>query len=215
MTNKYDHIIWDWNGTLLNDVELCLSIINNILDRINLTRLSLKDYKDIFTFPVKNYYENAGIDFSKYSFEALGKEWIKEYEQRRFETSLFPNAKEVLNHIRQNNIEQSILSAYSMKNLIEIVRHFEVENFFNHLVGLDNIYAASKIDLGKELVKKLGLNNERILLIGDTIHDFEVSEEIGTDCLLIAGGHQSKERLLSCGAPVVNSLNYIYSFLFN
>lgn len=207
--------MWDWNGTLLNDVDLCVSIINNILLRINLSPLSKEMYKNIFTFPVKDYYEKAGIDFTKYSFEVLGQEWIREYEQRRLETKLFPKSIDALDFLKQNEIDQSILSAYSHENLIDIVRHFQVEQYFKHLAGLDHIYATSKINLGRDLAKKLRIDHERIILIGDTVHDFEVAKEIGVDCLLIASGHQSKERLQQCNAPVVDSLDDIYSFLFN
>ncbi|MHB8852121.1 MAG: HAD family hydrolase, partial [Ignavibacteriaceae bacterium] len=88
----------------------------------------------------------------------------------------------------------------------EIVRHFRVEKYFLYLFGLDNIYAASKIDLGKKLMKKLQVDFKNILLIGDTIHDFDVAKEIGADCMLISNGHQSKDRLLTCGVPVLDSL---------
>ncbi len=213
MTKSYDHIIWDWNGTLLNDVALCLSIINNIISKRNLTPISLKYYQDIFTFPVKDYYQKAGLDFSKYSFELLGMEWIKEYEDRKFEAQLFPHTLSTLENIRQSGTGQSILSAYSQKDLVEIIAYFKLDDFFKYISGLDHIYATSKIDLGIELVKKLDAPNNRILLIGDTVHDFEVSKAIGADCVLIAEGHQSKSRLMNCGVPVLRSLVNINSFL--
>ena len=213
MIKTYDHIIWDWNGTLLNDVELCLGIINNIISKRDLPTISLDYYQEIFTFPVKDYYQKAGLDFSKYPFELLGMEWIMEYEKRKLEAELFPNALGTLKSIQKSGRGQSILSAYSQKDLVEIVTYFRLNDFFQHISGLDNIYATSKIDLGIELIDKLDIPNDRIILIGDTIHDFEVSREIGTDCILIAKGHQSKSRLMNCGVPVLDSLDHINSFL--
>ncbi len=206
MIKNYHHIIWDWNGTLLNDVSICSEIINCILTKRNLKPISMTDYKNIFTFPVKEYYEKAGLDFSAYSFEELGLEWITKYESLKFETKLFPDAEVVLNYIRDMGISQSILSAYSHHTLLEIVKHFGVEKYFLYLFGLDNIYAASKIDLGKKLMEKLQVDFKNILLIGDTIHDFDVAKEIGADCILISNGHQSKDRLLTCNVPVLDSL---------
>ena len=52
-------IIWDWNGTLLNDIELCVLTINELLERRNLTLLSVEDYREVFSFPVKNYYQKT------------------------------------------------------------------------------------------------------------------------------------------------------------
>ena len=212
MIDKYKHIIWDWNGTLFNDVELSMDIINNILRNMNLNPLSIAGYKNIFTFPIKDYYTKTGMDFDKYSFEEVGRNWITEYEKRRFEGKLFEGAREVLQFISDNKQKQSILSAYSQNTLVEIVSYFKLENYFSHLVGLDNIYADSKIELGKEFMKIIGNEKADILLIGDTVHDYEVASEIGINCILIADGHQCKNVLLKCGVPVLTNINEIYNY---
>jgi phosphoglycolate phosphatase len=92
---------------------------------------------------------------------------------------------------------------------VEIVRQFGIERYFSHMVGLAHIYATSKIENGKALMKKLGNGKGENLFIGDTVHDFEVAEEIGAGCILIADGHQGKEKLEACGVPVFNSLKDI------
>ncbi len=204
---NYKHIIWDWNGTLLNDAGLCCEIINGVLTKRNLNSLTLDKYRDIFTFPIKNYYALAGFDFTQYSFEEVGLEWMNEYERRKTECILHNGVMETLTSLKENNIGQSILSAYPQETLLEIVNHFNLKDFFSHIIGLDNIYATSKVELGKELMKKIGNGDGRVLLIGDTEHDYEVASEIGAECILIADGHQSKEKLISCGVPVFESLS--------
>ncbi len=207
MLEKYKHIIWDWNGTLFDDTALCVDIINGVLKRRDLPPLSIENYREIFTFPVKNYYAKAGLDFTKYSFAELGREWMDEYEERKLECNLHKGTGEVLKYITSNEKDQSILSAYSQHTLVDIVKHFKLEHFFSYIVGLDNIYAASKVDLGKRLMKKLRNGKGEVLLIGDTVHDYEVAKEIGADCILIANGHQSKTNLLFCGVKVLDSLH--------
>jgi phosphoglycolate phosphatase len=207
--NQIRHIIWDWNGTLFNDVELCLEIINNVLAKRNINPLSLEEYRKIFTFPVQLYYEKAGLDFNEHSFNILGREWMDEYESRKKECILHEGVVDALRIISQKSIDQSILSAYSQHTLEEIVGYFGIKKYFTHLMGLDHIYATSKIENGKKLMEMLGNRTGRILFIGDTIHDFEVAEEIGAECILVAGGHQQKEKLESCGVPVFDSLKDI------
>lgn len=206
---RVKHIIWDWNGTLFDDVELCRDIINGILLRRGLAGLSLETYRKIFTFPVKNYYEKAGLDFNIYPFEQLGKEWMAEYELRKIECTLHEGTHEILDLISKKGLGQSILSAYSQHTLEEIVKQFGLDRYFSYMVGLDHIYATSKIENGRELIKRLGNNKGENLFIGDTVHDFEVASEIGADCILIANGHQEREKLKSCGVPVYNSLREI------
>ena len=212
--NNYKHIIWDWNGTLLNDVGLCVDIINGVLSKRNLDILTLDKYKDIFTFPIKDYYQKAGFDFTQYTFEEVGQEWMSEYENRKKECLLHKNVEDTLILLKQKNIGQSVLSAYPHNTLIEIISHFNLNNFFSYIIGLDNIYATSKVDLGKDLMKKISNGKEKTLLVGDTEHDYEVAKEIGADCALVANGHQSKEKLLTCNVPVFDSLEE-FSSAFN
>ena len=55
-------IVWDWNGTLLNDVNLCFECINRLLVSKNLDPLiDLAAYRDIFEFPIQNYYQKVMI----------------------------------------------------------------------------------------------------------------------------------------------------------
>jgi len=208
--SKYKHIIWDWNGTLFNDVELSVSVVNNLLTKRNLAPLSIETYKEIFTFPVKDYYAAAGFDFEKESFETLGKEWMDEYEQRKHECGLSNSVLPLLEKVSAMKIEQSILSAYSQHTLVEVVSRYGLLKYFSHLVGLDNIYASSKALRGKELMKKLALKNGDALLIGDTTHDYDVATEIGAHCILLASGHQNKKNLLRCGVTVFNSTEELF-----
>jgi phosphoglycolate phosphatase len=212
MIQNFKHIIWDWNGTLLNDTELSHNIINGVLKSKNLKTLSLEDYRHIFDFPVKKYYAKAGFNFSEYSFEEVGKEWMDQYEIRKGETNLFDGAIEVLDHISSLGIDQSMLSAYSLHTLIEMTNYHGLSKYFKHITGLDHIYATSKLDIGRDLIKKINIDPLQIVLIGDTIHDHEVASELGIQCILIANGHQSKARLVSSGFPVLSDIRELINY---
>ena len=218
-SKHYHHIIWDWNGTLLNDVELCAGIMNLLLTQESLPNISIQKYKEIFTFPVIDYYKIAGHTFERNSFEVLGKQFMVEYEARKKDCDLFFGAKELLTELQLKNITQHLLSAYEQNSLNNILKFFNINNYFQFIVGLDNIYANGKSHLAKDLAMKIRSNGAsgNILLIGDTIHDYEVAKEINADCILISHGHQDEERLLRTGIPVAKDfeeLNYLLKGLF-
>lgn len=204
---NYKHIIWDWNGTIIDDVDLCVELINWLLKERNLKTISKDEYKNIFTIPVKNYYAALGFDFEKESFEIIGSKWIEEYERRKFECKAYPGIVEVMEKIKNLGIGQSILSAYSQHTLEEMADHFGLTQYFSHIVGLDNIYAAGKLHLGQQLIKKLGNGKGETLMIGDTEHDFEVATEMGADCILLSSGHYDKKRLETLGVKVIDSIS--------
>lgn len=215
MIKQYKHIIWDWNGTILDDVELSLTLINELLVKHDLPSITLAEYRNIFTIPVRNYYIRAGFDFTRLSFEVVGKMWMDEYEKRKYSCRLFDGITDVMEKIKEMQIGQSILSAYSQHTLEEMVEYFGLNKYFSHIVGLDNIYAASKVEQGKDLIKRIGLKKGEVLLIGDTLHDLEVASEIGADCLLLTCGHQSEEQFRSNnnGAAVSGILHSVDKLL--
>ncbi|MBD3305188.1 HAD hydrolase-like protein [candidate division KSB3 bacterium] len=207
MIHTYKHIVWDWNGTLFNDVWLCVETINTLLSRRRLPTLSLETYRRVFLFPVRDYYREVGFDFAQDSFEDLSIEFMQIYHDRLHECTLHQDVQDVLTRIKRAAIGQSILSAFPYDSLVKIVRQFQLEGFFDHLLGLGDIYADSKIELGRTWMHAQGYGHADVLLIGDTTHDFDVAEAIGADCILVASGHNSLERLQECRAVrVVESL---------
>jgi phosphoglycolate phosphatase len=202
----YRHVIWDWNGTLLDDVELCIDIMNDLLRRRGLPLMDRARYHAAFDFPVSAYYARLGFDFSRESFEQLSVEFIAGYDARRWESRLHPLAREVLAAIGRTGATQSVLSAYHGETLREIVAHFGLTPHFIRLTGLDNIYAHSKTEAGRAWVAELGIPAGDILLIGDTLHDLEVARELGVDSVLVAAGHHPADRLRRATDRVLNDL---------
>jgi len=207
--SNYRHIIWDWNGTLIDDVWLVVEIMNKMLKKRNLPGIDSKKYREIFDFPVTRYYLKLGFNFSLEPFEELTVEFISEYYARFNECKLFDKVEEVLKEISDRGIGQSILSASKEDVLTEKIRHYGIDKYFCRILGLDNHYAESKVDRGKKWIAELNLNPQNVLLIGDTTHDYIVSKHIGSDCLLIANGHYNYERLTKSGVDVVSSLKEI------
>ncbi len=192
---EYQHLIWDWNGTLLDDLELTIEIMNGMLRRRGLPTMDRTRYHAVFDFPVRNYYAQLGLDATEASFRELSVEFIAEYDRRRWTATLHRGARELLDAVRSSGRTQSILSAYRHETLCEIVGHFGLTDRFTELCGLDNIYAESKSALGRASLARLGIDPGQVIMIGDTLHDFDVAETMGVRCVLVAHGHHPLDRL--------------------
>ena len=206
---KYKHIIWDWNGTLLDDGWLFVDVMNTILKHRGMNTITLEKYREIFGFPVKDYYIKLGFNLEKEPFEESGMEFIREYEKRRYEAQLYPRVIPLLSELQTMGINHSILSAQHQSLLDDLTQYYNIRNHFIQVIGLDNHYAHSKMENGIRWVNGLKLNPQEILLIGDTDHDFEVSKALKIDCLLISHGHHCHSRLIQTGAPVIRNLENI------
>ena len=205
-TKNYTHVIWDWNGTLLDDAWLCVDVMNGMLEERGLPLKTLEEYKELFDFPVKGYYARLGFDFDREPFDEVGREFIVRYNGRQGETVLHTEVPEVLAGIAAKGITQHILSAREHNELISETKSLGVFNFFDRIRGLDDHYAHGKTDVGLRLVAEIGVPREKIVFIGDTRHDAEVASQVGIDCILVPIGHHSEKRLLALGQPMIYSL---------
>lgn len=206
---KFDAIIWDWNGTLLNDVIIAVDAINQLLSNRNLKLLTIERYLEVFTFPVKEYYELIGFDFKNEPFEVPANQFVEIYNKAVEVCGLHKEVIPALKKLNDKGYRQFILSAMEQRQLEKTVADNGIRLYFEDLCGLNNHYANSKVENGKLLMRKRELNPERTLMVGDTVHDYEVATAIGCQCVLIAKGHQSKRRLLSSGAVVLDCLDEI------
>ena len=203
---RYKHIIWDWNGTLLDDRWLCVEGINQALVKRDLPPISEDRYRKIFTFPVKEYYKKLGFDFDNQPFEIAGDEFVDYYGKNFHKAKLQKGSRTLLSEIQSKSISQSILSAAMERYLKNWVCAHKLEIYFSEIVGIDNQYADGKIQEGINLIKKLPFKRRDIAMIGDTNHDSDVAEELNINCILIDHGHVNGRRLKKTGRTVVSNL---------
>jgi phosphoglycolate phosphatase len=210
---KYRHIIWDWNGTLLDDVKLLRNIVNGLLAQYNMKILTEEERQELFGFPIIEYYKRMGFDFTKVSYKQICIGFTREYYQKVGECRLRDGAREVLGAISKKGLSQSILSVSEQKPLEKTVEEFRIRHFFTDIVGLEDHSGGTKLETGRKFIARRGMNPGEVLLIGDTVHDHEVACDLGVDCLLVESGCQSRRKLSGCGCQILNSLREIPSHI--
>lgn len=208
---KYSHILWDWNGTLLDDVTASINSINVSLKKYGLPLLDKQRYFEIFCFPVKKYYKRLGFDLSKY--EELAQEFIDNYLIESYNSTLQQEAEKTLNYIKKLGIKQSILSASERQVLIDKLDLFNISKYFEDILALDNIYAESKMQIGLEWIKNRH-NSDKVLLVGDSIHDYEVASQMNIDCILFSGGHGLRKNLANTNTIVIDNLSQLRDYIY-
>lgn len=203
---KYDHVIWDFNGTVLADMQAGIDAVNEMLRARRLPELAdIESYRRAFRFPVEQYYRDLGFDFEKEDYKTvLAPLWVSLYNIYSRKSPLFPGVRELTQALRKAGVHQSILSASEKAMMEEQLRERGALCFFDEVWGNNSIHAYGKNALALQWCK--AHPNARAVLLGDTTHDFEVAKQMGADCILIAAGHHDLPRLQECGVPVVKDL---------
>lgn len=182
-------LIWDWNGTLLDDVAANHAILDSMLARRGLGRISLERYRELFRMPIVDMYRDLGFDFADETFEQAAQEYFGAYRAGFGGMPLNANAVAALEAVKARGVRQYIVSAMKEDELLAQVERKGIKGFFDGIVGLDNVHAASKLARAAELAATFPRSQD-ILLVGDMDHDYEVARAIGARCLLYGRGHQ-------------------------
>jgi phosphoglycolate phosphatase-like HAD superfamily hydrolase len=195
------HILWDWNGTLLDDTEAALNTLNIMLARRGADAIGMEFYRENFAFPVKPFYEAIGMVLENEDWDELAREYHDLYalEPKR----LNRESELALERAATAGAGQSIISALRQDLLERAVGEFGLARYFTHVYGVDNLDGASKHDRAMELAAVL--KGEELVVIGDAIHDLEVARLIGAKCVLCSQGSHSHRRLAAL-APTGRTL---------
>lgn len=211
-----NNIIFDFNGTILNDAYLCYKIELEMVLALKLKPFSFKFYKDNFVHPIDLYYEKIGLDKSLYDYSKLNKEFFTQYSKRNEkEASLFKGVKKTLKTLKENNFNLYIISATN-KNLLKTqLARLNILKYFNDVIGSDDINSKGKIEYGLEFINKYKLNKNNSILIGDTLHDYEVSNIFKIDVILFSKGHNSKKVLSVTNKKIFDNYKDIREYLLS
>ena len=189
-------ILWDWNGTLLDDVDLCVDALNRLLAGFGYPqRYDHERYRAIFGFPIEEYYVRAGFDFTKHSFAELAEKYMEDYVPASAACPLADGAIDALEAFKAAGLRQVILSASNLDTLRRQTDERGVTGYFDRLLGLGDIYAKSKVEVGLAYLKENGFDPARAVMIGDSVHDYEVAQALGVRCVLQSGGHPHRNQI--------------------
>jgi len=197
-----EFVIWDFNGTILDDVTLAAASISELLRRRDLPCLDTSTYRQLFGFPVSEYFERVGFDLSVEDFTELSDEFHESYLAGVDACSLNDGVMELLESFQRSGVTQFILSAAEQNLLESWVRAREIESFFRGIYGLADKLARGKTDRGMELLRAHNVAPSRTLLIGDTDHDVEVANALGAHPVVVLQGHQDRARFDSHACDV-------------
>jgi phosphoglycolate phosphatase len=200
------HVIWDFNGTLVDDVTLVLNITNDILAERQLPPIDRERYRKLFQFPVSSYYAKLGLPGEGEAFRAVADVFAKNFESGMHDCALRSDALPCIVALSERGQTSSLLSASRQASLSALAEQFQLTRLMTEVYGIDDHYAHGKVESGRRWLSATGRRPEDLVMIGDTAHDYEVATALGASCVLVSYGHSSLDKLESCDCPIADSL---------
>lgn len=210
------NIFFDFNGTILDDTDLCFDIEDEMIKEEGLAPVTKDFYLNNFCFPVKNYYKLVGFDISGENYHRISEKFFSKYLSReKQETYLHEGIEELLKKLKKDGYNLYILTASEESILINQLKQLGILEYFDGFSASNNIAALGKIEYGKLFIKNHNINVDESIMIGDTLHDYEVANELELKPILFSKGHNSKALLQTTNAKVIDSFDEFYDYLKN
>ena len=202
---RYHNILWDWNGTLIDDAVTSLNCVNDMLSEMNKPLISLEQYYTYVETPIIGFYRHILTD-DELDFPVISKSFHESYSNRIKETFLSDNAENVLKTLKQNGAKQYIITATKEDSARNLAFQYGVGEYFDGIFGADNTLAESKVERALKFFKENNIDSRDTIFIGDTLHDLETANALGVDCILVTFGHQGKNITENSGAVTADNL---------
>lgn len=205
-------VFWDYNGTLIDDVNAALESVNDMLRKRAMPCIDLEQYRSYIDTPISKFYEHL-FDLNEIPFDVIADEFSSGYEKHIAPNPVMNGAEELLGYFSEFKRFQAIISG-SQQNVIENgAKRYGLYGYFDLISGADDHYVKSKVKRAESIARLHCKSSDEILVIGDCVQDFEVAHALGARCILLSAGHQSREDLQKTGTVVVDNLVDIIGIL--
>ncbi|NXY96272.1 HAD family hydrolase [Streptomyces sp. BR123] len=204
------HIVWDWNGTLLHDIDAVITATNASFAEFGFEPITLERYRELYVVPVPKFYERLmGRLPTDAEWAVMDEAFHRHYWVAAEEAGLAEGARELLHDWQADGLTQSLLSLAPHDRLVPLVRAYGIDR---HFLRVDGRTGPSHSSKASHLVRHMaaleagGVSPGRTVLIGDAVDDAAAAAHVGARAVLYTGGSHSRSSLESAGVPVVDSL---------
>ena len=189
-----DHVVWDWNGTLWDDLPQVHRAVNAALRTVDGPFLTRPDYVAMFQRPLPRFYHRVlGREPSREEMGGLNEAFAVSYDKNLRFAMLSVEAMTALEAVDRAGVTQSVLSMYPHRQLTSLVFRLGLERFFTRLEGRTGDPGESKVGrLGGHLrAAASGVPPGRVVLVGDTGDDMDTAQAAGAAGFIVCHyGHR-------------------------
>ncbi|MET9366045.1 HAD family hydrolase [Streptomyces sp. NPDC006632] len=206
------HLVWDWNGTLLDDIATVIEATNAAFAQLGIAPITLERYRDLYCVPIPRFYQRLmGRLPTDAEWLVMDAAFHEQYWSRADGCGLTEGAAELLAARRAAGLGQSLLSMAPHEHLVPIVRRHGITEHFLRVDGRTGPSHGSKAE---HMVRHLTalraadpqISGERLVVIGDAVDDAVAAAAVGARAVLFTGGSHSRTSLAAAGVPVVDTL---------
>jgi phosphoglycolate phosphatase-like HAD superfamily hydrolase len=202
------HVVWDWNGTLLDDNHAVLAAVNSVCAQYGRAAVTLEEWRAVFSRPILACYEKVlAQPLTEADWDVIDRAYHSAYRLELDTCGLAAGVPDLLHEWRDAGRTQSLLSMWFHDELVPLIGKLSLTDLFARVDGLRGYnMGGSKAAHLIEHLEAQELDPADVVLIGDVVDDAEAAAQAGAQCVLVTTGMMPRERLAAAGVPVTDSI---------
>lgn len=207
MNKKFDLIVFDWDGTLMDSQQRILECLKSAANDCDAAQLDDDTFCDVIGLGLKEATAALYPQFSAAEIEQFADRYRYHYlVQNDTHSPLFSGATDTLQHLKDDGYWMGIATGKGRQGLNLVLDKTKLGDFFLSTRCASETFSKPHPQMLEEIMHELGIDPEQTLMIGDTEYDMQLAQNAGTHYLAVSYGVHSIDRLLK-----YNPIGYIDS----
>lgn len=214
MTKKFDLIVFDWDGTLMDSTNVIVSSIQGAARDMGLLEPLAEDARHVIGLGLSEALEYLFPDLSPQQFGSMMDRYQHHYFTYGKSLPLFEGVTEIIETLHVDGFLLAVATGKGRAELNSALESSELGVYFHASRCADETFSKPHPAMLLELMEQFGVEAGRTLMIGDTTHDLQMAINAKVAGLGVAYGAHSRENLNAL-APLdcVNNIRELHSWL--
>ncbi len=196
MKNRYDLLVFDWDGTLFDSIAWIVESIQRAAAICQCEVPSDESARSVIGLSLDGAMAALFPAVSRPTATRLVEEYRHNYLARTFgEEDLFPQVRQMLEVLQQYGYRLAVATGKTRRGLIEAMAATATQGFFSAVRSADETASKPHPEMLLQLMRELKVVPERTLMVGDSVHDLRMARNAGVDAIAVSCGANTRQQL--------------------
>jgi len=184
----FRNIIFDWSGTLVDDLGPVIEATNAVLGNYNIAPLDREEFRRLFRLPYREFYSDLLPHVPLEDLEAL---FRPAFDAAITPVTVLPHAREKLEWCAACGIRTFVLTSMDTTAFERQMDNFGLRHRFEATYS----GVSDKREIIHQILENHGLNPDETAFVGDMTHDVETARHGGISSIAVLTGYNHAEIL--------------------
>ncbi len=204
MKNKFDLIVFDWDGTLVDSVDWIVHCMLSAAEEQGCAIPKERNVRDIVGLSIHKALDKLFPDLDKPARKQLINSYSSAFFSKQItENDLFAGVNDMLQQLKHNGYQLAVATGKSRHGLDKAMLGTGLGDFFNITRCADETASKPNPDMLDEIIKEINVSRERVVMVGNSTHDLQMAINAGVSSIAVQCGANSYDQLQKYD-PLIN-----------